>query len=184
MGKKRQKRHAVGPVEEDILQHLSTGDFLMSVLMSGRSTRAFYREAYKRAHLRYKRQRSIAGLEKKGLVQRHGDLVSLTKKGEELLEILASRSTAKDLEWKGDWWIIMYDIPVSLNSFRFELRSMLIRAGFRKLQHSVWIHPHHCKEVEIFLKNHPRVSAYVRYLDTLPFTGLETLADWKKLSTA
>ena len=78
----------------------------------------------------------------------------------------------------------MYDIPISYNPFRFELRAILLRAGFRKLQYSVWAYPHPCKELEIFLKNNPRISAYVRYMEVPPFSGLETRADWKKLSAS
>ena len=173
----------LGPVEEDVMRHLSAGDFLMSFLLSGRSTRAFYREAHQRARARYYYARSIEGLRKKGLVTRDGDVVRLTEKGEELEQILLSRQTESAAAWTGSWWIVMYDIPVTHNEFRFQIRSILVRAGFRKLQHSVWINPHHCKELEAFLKNNPRVNSFVRYVEARPFAGLETMSDWRKLTT-
>ena len=182
MRKKIRERSFLGPLEEDVLQHLTAGDLLTSFLISGRSTRTFYREAYQRARARYRLKRSIRGLETKGLVACRGNTIHLTGKGRELMQILASRATPIGTAWKGTWWIVMYDIPISMNPIRFELRSVLIRAGFRKLQHSVWVHPHPCKELELFLKNHPRMITYVRYLEAPPFAHLETMQDWKKLS--
>lgn len=158
------------------------GDVLISFLTSHRSSRAFYREAYKRAHMRYKYKRSMVGLEEKGFLTRQGDMVRLTAKGMELADVLASRPV-QPTKWGGHWWIVMYDIPVAMNPFRFELRSILIRAGFRKLQQSVWVYPHACRELELFLKNNPNMGAFVRYVETLPFVGLQTMDDWKKLST-
>ncbi len=180
MKNQRGKRTALGKIEHDVLQHLTAGDFLISFLISGRSTRALYREAYKRARARYRYKRSIEGLAARGLVARSGDSLRLTDKGKELLEILASRQQ-KQGRWHGRWWIVMYDIPVSMSSYRFELRRILIQSGFRKLQHSVWINPHSCRELEIFLRNSPAMNKYVRYVETLPFAQMETLDDWKRL---
>lgn len=178
---KRRTRTSLGSTEEDILRHLTAGDLLMSFLLSSRSSRAFYREAYKRARIRYQYKRSIEGLEKKGVVAHRGDTIFLTEKGKELAEILASRSAPIAASWKGRWWIAAYDIPVSMNPYRFELRRILIRAGFRKLQHSVWMYPHQCKELELFLKNNPSIRTFVRYFQAQPFAGLETIEDWKRL---
>jgi DNA-binding transcriptional regulator PaaX len=159
------------------------GDFLMSFFLSGRSTRAFYREAYKRARARYQYKRSIERLAEKGFVACDGDAVRLTREGRQLIEILKSRDLPTK-DWDHRWHVVMYDIPVSVNPFRFQMRRILIRAGFRKLQHSVWIHPYTCKELEIFLTNNPRLHAFVRYLESLPFAGMETIADWKKLGVS
>ncbi|MDP3645923.1 MAG: hypothetical protein Q8R25_02450 [bacterium] len=183
MSVKKRKRNVLGPLEEDVMRHLTAGDFLMSFLLSGRSTRAFYREANKRALARQRYERSVDGLQRRGLVTKRGDEVCLTEKGKELASILVSRTTAIDAPWKGSWWVVIYDIPVSLNPLRFELRRILIRAGFRKLQHSVWIHPHQCKELEIFVKSNPRIGTFVRYMEVQPFAHLETIGDWKKLPT-
>ena len=183
MGIRRRKRYTLGPVEEDILQHLTAGDVLMSFLLSARSTRAFYREAHKRARARYRSKRSVESLIEKGLITGRGDLLHLTQKGSELIQIIASRA-APERAWKGSWWVVMYDIPISMNAFRFELRRILVRAGFRKLQHSVWIHPHACREIDLFLQNNRRMSKHVYYMELPPFTNLKTLDDWKKLSTS
>ena len=177
------KRNTLGHIEHDILQHLTAGDFLISFLVSGRSTRAFYREAYKRARANYRYKRSVKGLEIRGLVNRRGDTLHLTDKGRQLLEILSAHQQ-KPGRWGGRWWTIMYDIPVSMSSYRFELRRLLIRSGFHKLQHSVWVHPHPCRELEIFLRNNPLMKKYIRYVETLPFADMETVSDWKKLPTA
>jgi len=153
----------------------------MSALLSGRSVRAFYREARKRARIRSQRKRSIEGLANKGLVETQGDIVYLTQKGKELQQILQSK-TGPEGTWDESWWIVMYDIPTSINAFRFELRRILIQSGFRKLQHSVWIHPRPCLELEFLMRAHPRLSKYIRYLKAPPFTHMKTITDWKKLS--
>ena len=179
--RKRNKRFALGAVEEDILEQLSTGDFLMSFLLSGRSTRAFYREAGKRARARFRDKRSIERLKDRGLLLQSGDLLALTQKGRDMLELLHSKTMPVTSRWSGRWWIVLYDIPVSASAFRFELRRRLIRGGFRKLQHSVWIYPHPSRELEIFLKHNPMITRYVRYLEVLPFSGLTTVAEWRRL---
>jgi len=181
--KKQRKRIVIGYTEEDILQHLTTGDLLISFFLSARSSKVFYREAYKRARIRYRYKRSLEGLEKKGLVMSKDDTLLLTEKGRELVDILASRSASITAVWKGRWWIAAYDIPVSMSPYRFELRKILIRAGFRKLQHSVWVHPHRCKELELFVKNNPRMRTFIHYFEALPFAGLESIEEWKKLDT-
>ena len=182
MTRKVRKRSVLGPIEEDIFKHLSGGDFLMSVLLSGRSSRAFYKEARQRAQARFQYKRSIEGLQKRGLLHVHHDEIHLTSKGKELLEVLASRTSGTKELWKGRWWLVLYDIPVSMNHYRFELRGLLIRSGFRKLQHSVWIHFQPCRELEIFLRQNPAMSKFVRYVETLPFPDMESIKDWKALS--
>ncbi|KKW46494.1 hypothetical protein A3C21_00445 [Candidatus Kaiserbacteria bacterium RIFCSPHIGHO2_02_FULL_59_21] len=180
-GKRRHKRRTFGPIEEDIVRNLTAGDLLMSFLMSARSTRAFHGEARKRARARYHYRRSAEGLERRGVVRRRGDAISLTEQGKEIARILSSQSGARDSAWNGRWRIVMYDIPVSLNPFRFELRRILVGAGFRKLQHSVWIHPRPCEELEAFLQRNMKLARYVRYVEISPFPHMRTLADWKKL---
>jgi DNA-binding transcriptional regulator PaaX len=179
---RRRKRTTLKNVEHDILQHLTAGDLLVSFLVSGRSTRALYREAHKRARARYIYKRSIENLEVRGLVERRKDALRLTNKGKELLEILASRAKST-ITWQNRWWLVMYDIPVSMNAYRFELRRILTQSGFRKLQHSVWIHPAPCRELEIFLRDNPTMNRYVRYLEAPPFSSMASLNDWKKLQT-
>ncbi|MEK7509133.1 MAG: hypothetical protein AAB605_00285 [Patescibacteria group bacterium] len=180
MKNNRRKRTSLGNIERDILQHLTAGDLLISFLVSGRSIRAFHREAYKRARERYRYKRSVEGLEMRGLVTRDEDMLGLTDKGRELIEILASRSK-RQTTWRGRWWIVMYDIPVSMNAYRFELRRILAQSGFRTLQHSVWINPAPCRELEIFLRNNPPMNRFVRYLEALPFAHMQTMDDWEKL---
>jgi DNA-binding transcriptional regulator PaaX len=181
---RKQKRLTTpGHVEEDILLGLSIGEVLWSALISARSTRTFYREAYKRAHAKYVRKRAAEALRAKGLIDLRDDTTILTSKGREIVKILSSRKAVVDKLWRGNWCIIMYDIPVSMSPFRFELRSILVRAGFKKLQHSVWIHASPCKELELFLKNNRRLIPFVRLVQASPFVGMQTLADWNRLAT-
>lgn len=173
----------------DIMQHLTFGDLLMSFLLSACSSRQLYREATKRAAARYRAKNSVERLRKNGYIittQDHDPHVALTKKGiEALRRITLIKSTpAHAGPWKGVWTLVLYDIPVSHSLYRYDLRSMLIRAGFRKLQHSVWISPHSCDELQHYIAHHTKLRRYVRVLTANPTVGLRNIDDWKRLSVS
>ncbi len=181
--KKKPRTHlTIQPVQRDILEQLSNKEMLISALLSGASTKQFYREARQRARDRYNYKRSLTRLEQRGLIRQSNDVFCLTVEGRELLEVLAVQEVV-DRTWKGRWWLVMYDIPVSMTPFRFEIRRILVRAGFRKLQQSVWIHWHRCSELEGYLRKNSQLQNLIRYVETLPFPHMESLEDWKKLTT-
>lgn len=189
----KKKQHArnrfslrIGKQDINIMQHLTYGDLLMSVLLSARSTRQFYREANKRALARYRAKKALERLQRSGYVvaTRHADPhIILTKKGGALLQraLLLSSKPALHSSWEGTWTLVLYDIPVSHSAYRYDLRSMLIRAGFRKLQHSVWISPHPCEELQRYIEQHAGLRRYVRILTANPAPGLRHVDDWEKL---
>jgi DNA-binding transcriptional regulator PaaX len=41
--------------------------------------------------------------------------------------------------WDGYWWFVLFDVPVTQNTQRKQLRDLLQRSGFGHLQKSVWI---------------------------------------------
>jgi phenylacetic acid degradation operon negative regulatory protein len=168
-------------VESDVLDVLSGGELLMSMLTSARSTKRFYQSAYKKAYAKQAYQRAVTSLERKGLLKVNGDSVHISEKGSALLATIQSHTMHINKKWNGHWWILMYDIPTRMNTYRFELRRILLRAGYRKLQHSVWVHPYESPELKEFLRSHRELVHMVRYFNAPAFDGLESLADWKKL---
>ena len=67
--------------------------------------------------------------------------LELTKKGE--MELLMAQAWLnRPAEWDGKWRIILFDIPESANTKRDKLRRLLIKAGFAKLQASIYISPY------------------------------------------
>ena len=179
-------RGRLGKRDLDIMEHITFGDVVMSALLSSRSTKQFYREATKRAVARYRAKKALERLRQHGYVDTTEDNdphVTLTTKGRELLlraKLLKSKAIQAS-PWQGTWTLVLYDIPVSHSAYRYDLRSVLIHAGFRKLQHSVWISPYPCEELQNYVTEHAGLCRYVRVLTAHPLPGLNTIDDWRKL---
>ncbi len=167
MKKNRQKkrRHGLGAIERDIMQQLSLGDFLYAFLLSGRSSRAFYRLARERAAYRFRRKRAIKHLTVLGYVRERGDHLAITEKGRAALgeTIRATRQLLGKRSWDGKWRIVSFDIPERFAVMRDRVRSILKRAGFVQLHRSVWIFPHECEELIKLIKDESSLSAYILY---------------------
>ncbi len=87
------------------------------------------------------------------------NLVHLTEKG--LTEI--NKILIKDYQipeqalWDGKWRLLIFDVREAKRKVRTYLRLLLARAGFVRLQDSVWVHPYPCDEfitlVRAYLKS-------------------------------
>ncbi len=163
--KKLRRGGRLGAIERDVLEQLTAGDLLMGFLMSARSTKLMYKIARERAVRRYKTRLAIDRLVREGYVQRRDDILSITNTGRVLIErtVKNIRATLDTLQWDGKWRIITFDIPERLRQARDEIRTILKRAGFIKLQNSTWIFPHECEELSRLLRNDPRLSRHVLY---------------------
>jgi len=190
MAKKRASgvhyRGRLGKQDFDIMEHLTFGDVVMSTLLSSRSTKQFYREATKRAVARYRAKKALERLRRNGYIdttKENDPHITLTQKGRELLQRakLLKSTVIQTPAWQGTWTLVLYDIPVSHSTYRYDLRSMLMHVGFRKLQHSVWISPYPCDDLQEYLAEHAGLRRYVRVLTVNPVPGLSTIDDWKKL---
>src|SRR3989344_1213407 len=119
MGKKRRtyRRDALGSVEHDMLSEISTGDFLVGMLLSGRSTRRMFAIARERAARRQAERRAVSRLKDRGFLEIDGDTLQLTAKGSAALEraIARLRSGISDKQqvWDGKWRVVAFDIPES-----------------------------------------------------------------------
>ncbi len=87
---------------------------------------------------------NIYQLKRRGLinfVQKDGKkFLKLTKKGE--LEILLAKAKIPATgKWDGKWRIVIFDIPEKTKLERNQLRGLLKKNGFRKLQASVYVSP-------------------------------------------
>ena len=165
MGKPRTRRQNIGHVQRDILEHLTLGDLLYAHLSSGSSTKRFYKLAHERATERYRRKQVIEGLTDMGYVEKSGEYISITNKGLEAFgqTSLKTRKLLETQKWDGKWRVVAFDIPERHSSLRDKLRSILKRAGFEKLQHSVWIFPHDCKELIELINDESALHRYVLY---------------------
>lgn len=169
MGKTSRRSYSrslrVGSREREILNELTAGDMLIGFLCSARSTRRMYSVAHARARERYLTKQAADRLTSHGYILRHGDAISLSKRGRALIEtsVTTTRLKLTKSSWDGKWRIVIYDIPNEFDHLRYQVRAILGRAGFKQLQKSVWIFPHECKELTKLIKKDPRLGPFVLY---------------------
>ena len=124
-----------------------------------------YAVARERAQQRYRTKKSIDTLVLQGWVRRNGEILSITDSGKTMLDttIESLRSSITSTTWDGKWRIVAFDIPEELSVLRHQIRSILKRAGFIKLQQSVWIFPHECHELAALIQHDQRIRKHVLY---------------------
>lgn len=168
MGKhtERNKRlRQPGPIERDVLNELSLGDILYGHLLSARSTKRFYKLAHGRATYRYRRRLAIERLVEHGYINARGERLHITGAGQNALGQAVDKTLEllKTKTWDHKWRIAAFDIPEVYAPLRNKVRTILKRAGFVKLQHSIWIFPHECEELVQLIKTESRLSKYILY---------------------
>ena len=72
---------------------------------------------------------------------------------------------SKSNKWDGKYRVIIFDIAEQKRRLRGELRNLLIRAGFIRLQNSVWVYPYECQEFVSLIKAALGVVADVVYME-------------------
>ncbi|MDO8552666.1 MAG: hypothetical protein Q7S01_04025 [bacterium] len=159
------RTRGLGSIERDILDELTFGDLLYSFLLSGRSTRHFYKLARERASYRHRRKIAIERLIESNFVQERGERLSITHYGNNALGgiALATLKLLKTSAWDRKWRIAIFDIPEKYAPLRNRVRGILKAAGFVQLQQSVWVFPHECEELVRLLKEESRLSQYILY---------------------
>ncbi len=159
------KKNRLGAIEREVLEQLTAGDLFIGFLCSARSTRQMYKIARERAMHRYRTKCAIERLVEEGYIVQKGDLLALSRTGKHLLDttIASVRDTLEHRAWDGKWRIVAFDIPESLSVLRHRVRSILKRAGFIRLQNSVWVFPHECAQLSALIKEDPRLREHVLY---------------------
>ena len=155
----------LGAIERDVLGELTLGDMLYSFLLSGRSTKQFYRLARERANHRHRRKLAIERLVEHEFISTRGDRLSITEHGRSALDDRVARTfdLLKTVAWDGKWRIVAFDIPERYSVLRNKVREILKRAGFQKLQHSVWIFPHECAELSLLIQEESGLKKHILY---------------------
>ena len=161
----RKRGRGLGAIERDILEELTLGDLMYSFLLSGRSTKHFYRLTRERADYRYRRKLAIERLKESNFVQERGERLSITGAGKNALGdiVRATLKLLKTRTWDRKWRIVIFDIPEKYAPLRNKVRDILKAAGFVQLQQSVWVFPHECEELVRLLKDESNLSQYILY---------------------
>ena len=107
----------------------------------------------------------VRKLKRRGLVaiiNQGGDrFIQLTQKGQ--LNILFAKASIKPMKrWDNNWRIVTFDVPESCRSERNQLRLLLKRNNFYKLQASVFISPYPLNREAISYLEQSGLIAYIR----------------------
>lgn len=97
----------------------------------------------------------------------NGWTANLTQEGKRYakkLELEETIQIKKPKHWDGRWRVVIFDIWERRRPMRDKLRHMLKKAGFYKIQNSVWVHPYDCEELISFLRVDMRLGRSVVYL--------------------
>lgn len=114
---------------------------------------------------------AITRLQQKGLARRvqsgKGTRLKLTDKGRGLAERLEAThvfTLRKPRRWDGKWRIVIFDVWERRRTIRDRLRIMLQKAGFIKIQDSVWVYPYDCEELFVFLRTDLQLGKGILYI--------------------
>lgn len=114
---------------------------------------------------------ALQRLEAGGVIERSSEFgthtACLTAKGERLamkLDAAEAVLLRKPRRWDGKWRIVMFDVWEYRKGVRDQLRRMLIKAGFYKLQNSVWVHAYDCEDLLVFLRADLHLGKSVLYV--------------------
>jgi DNA-binding transcriptional regulator PaaX len=114
----------------------------------------------------------------KGLVEKNkAGFLRLTKKGERYLAV-SSIEQRQQRKWDKKWRVLVFDIPETRKSAREQVRNMLIRIGFTRLQDSVWVYPYDCSDLLDLLRLDLDLG---KYLVSITAESIENDASLRKL---
>lgn len=125
--------------------------------------------------------KTIHDLKKRGLIKitakNSQKFLEITKDGK--LEVLLLKSILQGTRkrWDGKWRVIMFDIPEETRHLRNQLRSLLYRYGFTRLQASVFINPYPLnREAIAYLKE----TGLIEFIRILKVEEMDTDSDLRK----
>lgn len=105
-------------------------------------------------------------LVKKGLLKFNGKFYELTNEGEKKLRQFEFRGykLSSTEKWDGKWRVVIFDIAEKKRGVRDQVRSILISAGFLRLQNSVWVYPYDCEDIIGLIKTDLGVGKDILYM--------------------
>ncbi len=122
-------------------------------------------DAEKNIQRRAKLKKHLMRLDSEGVIILSGDVVTLTKKGKELLGFVQLDQLHVEIsEWDKIWRVVTYDVPITSNKYRDAFRKAIEGIGFIQIQKSVFIFPYECKEEVAIAAQICHVAQYVLYM--------------------
>ena len=116
-------------------------------------------------------RQALQRLEAQGMIKRQtaarGWAAVLTEEGKRFAKKLHAAESIRirpPRVWDQKWRIVIFDIWERRRGVRDKLRRMLEKAGFRRIQNSVWVCPYDCEELVAFLRADLRLGESILYL--------------------
>ena len=110
---------------------------------------------------------SASKLVEKGWLKFKDGYYQMTETGEKILERweLTEYKLKRPGKWDRKWRIIIYDIPEKRKGIiRKQVFDVFNRAGFYRLQNSVWVYPYDCESLIGLLKTNFGVGKEILYI--------------------
>ena len=127
-----------------------------------------YSEAWRLKQLHHPRKKyynAVYVAKRKGWieeVEKHGKkFLYLTAKGE-IERLVAKMDVKKQIKWDGKWRMVVFDIPEKAREKRDQLRALLKRQGFAKLQASVFVNPYPLNREALDFLKRSGLMGYIR----------------------
>jgi DNA-binding transcriptional regulator PaaX len=73
-------------------------------------------------------------------------------------------SKQKPKKWDRKYRVVIFDVKENIRFSRDDLRYMLLKFGFVRLQNSVWVYPYPCEGAINLLKTHLEIGEEVIYM--------------------
>ena len=122
----------------------------------------------RKRHPSRRMSQAMSRLQSKALVKKDSSgIVRLTERGKLLGEKLFLQEkllVSEPQKWDGRWRIVIFDIWERRRDVRDQLRLLLMKIGFVKVQNSVWAYPYDCEELLAFIKADLKVGKGMLYL--------------------
>jgi hypothetical protein len=95
-----------------------------------------------------------------------GKKAHLTEKGEKYVALVGEGKLRpkKPKYWDKKWRLLIFDIPEKRRGQRAQIRVMLVKLGFHRLQDSVWVYPYDCEDLITLLKVDLRIGKNLLYV--------------------
>lgn len=133
-------------------------------------------ESIKLSDINFVEKKSIRGIlgkmEAMSLVKRTDDIVSLSKKGYDLLNSVLDVLHRPTMHWDGKWRIVYFSTPESLRTRRDKFRRDLESQGFRPIIKGLWASPVDKKSVYSTLVKQNSMQGMSLFIETSKLDNL------------
>lgn len=156
-------------IEAVVLKTIATAGLLALVLCAPNALQVLKQFGFdkkRKKNPKYLINGAVERLVKKGLLKLEDDnkSVSVTNEGQRTLAFFEAGKITVKKKWDGKWRVVIYDIPHKRKRSRDQLRHLLTKIGFVRLQNSVWIYPYETEELVTLIKMDNFLQKEVIYL--------------------